>query len=284
MCGSSLYDRTHHQNKLEGMVVVIERAWLKPGNWAWYSEKEKGSQEGTEWKSVPKINITWVGHEEIKSLLQIRFCAWAFLQNFLQFRQMTNFRFLSGVCVLNTCRRAFPSSCWAETLVLQPCWELLCAFFFFFFCGSSFCNRSPPRPPQDGFFCERRQRRQAGRHYPLAGRRDPGSLGRRDGEQWFIAAGCSLAPSLSLCPGCQRVTACGQRAKPWKEECVRPLAFSCFIKLQRIARYSASVGAGQGEWKCELNSWHAGWWLTAGGVRGKREEKRLDDMVKITFC
>lgn len=33
MCGSSLCDGTH-QNKLEGMVVVLERAWLKPGNWA----------------------------------------------------------------------------------------------------------------------------------------------------------------------------------------------------------------------------------------------------------
>lgn len=45
-----------YQNKLEG-VVVVERAWLKPGSWPGYSEKEKGSQEGTEWKSVPKINI-----------------------------------------------------------------------------------------------------------------------------------------------------------------------------------------------------------------------------------
>lgn len=41
------------------------------------------------------------------------------------------------------------------------------------------------------------------------------------------------------------MTACGQAAKLGKEECVRPSAFSCFIRLQRIARYSAGVGAGQ---------------------------------------
>lgn len=58
MCGSSLIKNQNklYQNKLEG-VVVVERAWLKPGSWPGYSEKEKRSQEGTEWKSVPKINI-----------------------------------------------------------------------------------------------------------------------------------------------------------------------------------------------------------------------------------
>ena len=125
---------------------------------------------------------------------------------------------------------------------------------FALFCGRGLCNRSPPPPPSKrmAFFCERSQRNWADIiPLPEGGIQAPWG-GGDGGERVIHCSWLQFGLLLSLCPGCQGVTACGQRAKLWKEECVRPSAFSCFIKLQRIARYSASVRAGQENGNADL--------------------------------